>query len=166
MRSPGACPALPELVAERGDLARHALAAVAQLLQLPLQLPPLGVGAGVLLLHLLQLPLQLLQTHHRLVQLGQEGRGGGGGGGHVKVMGDTTSLEEDEGTDTACKIRFFARWEGDTGGIKSQIKVGLKPCRRCGVNVREPNGFHLSSDHRFGGGIRIIWDGALLNASF
>lgn len=103
MRSPGACPALPELVAERGDLARHALAAVAQLLQLPLQLPPLGVGAGVLLLHLLQLPLQLLQTHHRLVQLGQEGRGGGGGG-HVKVVGDTTSLEEDEGTDTACKI--------------------------------------------------------------
>lgn len=80
MRS-GACTALPELVAERGDLARHALAAVAQFLQLPLQLPSLGVGAGVLLLHLLQLPLQLLQTHHRLLQLGQEGGGGGGMGG-------------------------------------------------------------------------------------
>lgn len=69
----GACAALPELVAERGDLSCHALAAVAQFLQLPLQLPSLGVGAGVLLLHLLQLPLQLLQTHHRLIQLGQEG---------------------------------------------------------------------------------------------
>lgn len=55
---------LPELAAERGDLSRHALPAVGELLQLPLQLPLLGVGARVLLLHLLQLPLQLLQADH------------------------------------------------------------------------------------------------------
>lgn len=55
---------LPELAAERGDLSRHALTAVVELLQLPLQLPSLGIGARVLLLHLLQLPLQLLQAHH------------------------------------------------------------------------------------------------------
>lgn len=61
---------LPELAAERGDLSRHALAAVGELLQLSLQLPLLGVGARVVLLHLLQLPLQLLQADHRLIQLG------------------------------------------------------------------------------------------------
>lgn len=67
------CLSLPELVAEGGDLSRHALAAVGQFLQLPLQLPSLSVGARVLLLHLLQMPLQLLQTSHRLIQLGWEG---------------------------------------------------------------------------------------------
>lgn len=65
---------LPELAAERGDLSRHTLTAVGKLLQLPLQLPLLGVGARVLLLHLLQLPLQLLQADHRLIQL-EEGEG-------------------------------------------------------------------------------------------
>lgn len=60
---------VPELVAECRDLPGHALTAVGQFLQLPLQLPLLGVGARVLLFHLLQLPLQLLQPHHGLVQL-------------------------------------------------------------------------------------------------
>lgn len=67
---------LPELAAERGDLPRHALTAVSELLQLPLQLPPLGVGARVLLLHLLQLPLQLLQAHHGFIQLEKEAQDG------------------------------------------------------------------------------------------
>lgn len=65
---------LPELAAERGDLSCHGLTAVGELLQLPLQLPSLGIGARVLLLHLLQLPLQLLQTYHRLIQLVNEGK--------------------------------------------------------------------------------------------
>lgn len=60
---------LPELGAERGDLPRHRLAAVCELLQIPLQLPLLSVGARILLLHLLQLPLQLLQSNHWLIQL-------------------------------------------------------------------------------------------------
>lgn len=65
---------LPELAAERGDLSCHALTAVGELLQIPLQLPSLGIGARVLLLHLLQLPLQLLQAYHRLIQLVNEGK--------------------------------------------------------------------------------------------
>ncbi len=60
---------LPELAAQGGDLSRHALTAVGELLQLSLQLPLLGIGARVLLLHLLQLSLQLLQADHRLIQL-------------------------------------------------------------------------------------------------
>lgn len=60
---------LPELAAQGGDFPHHALAAVAELLQLSLQLPLLGVGARVVLLHLLQLPLQLLQSDHGLIQL-------------------------------------------------------------------------------------------------
>lgn len=71
---------LPELAAEGGDLSCHGLTAVGELLQLPLKLPLLGVGARVLLLHLLQLPLQLLQSDHRLIQL----EGGGVGGRGVK----------------------------------------------------------------------------------
>lgn len=66
---------LPELAAEGGDLPCHTLTAVAELLQLSLQLPLLGVGARVLLLHLLQLPLQLLQSDHRLIQLEEEEEG-------------------------------------------------------------------------------------------
>lgn len=65
---------LPELVAEGGYLAVHGLAAVSEFLQLPLQLPLLGTGARVLLLHLLQLPLQLLQSDHRLIQLQEKSR--------------------------------------------------------------------------------------------
>lgn len=60
---------LPELVAEGGDLSCHRLTAVRELLELPLQLPLLGTGPRVLLLHLLQLSLQLPQSAHRLIQL-------------------------------------------------------------------------------------------------
>ena len=71
----------PELAAERRVLSHQGLTVVSELLHFSLQLPLLGVGARVLLLHLLQLPLQLLQSDHRLVQLkgggGAEGRGGG-----------------------------------------------------------------------------------------
>lgn len=75
---------LPELAAEGGDLSCHSLTAVGELLQFSLQLPLLGVGAGVLLLHLLQLPLQLLQPHHRLIQL--EGCQRGERGGETEGM--------------------------------------------------------------------------------
>lgn len=85
---------LPELAAERGDLSRHALTAVGKLLQLPLQLPLLGVGARVLLLHLLQLPLQLLQADHRFIQLEEEGgmgreEGEGKDRAHCRGRGET-----------------------------------------------------------------------------
>lgn len=70
---------VPELVAKRRDFSYHALTAVGELLQFPLQLPPLGVGATVLLLHLFQLPLQLLHAHQRLIHLEKEGRGRGKG---------------------------------------------------------------------------------------
>lgn len=78
---------VPELVAQRRDLPGHALTAVSQLLQLPLQLPLLSVGARVLLLHLLQLPLQLLQPHHGLVQLHVWRAVGWGGGGQTHRTG-------------------------------------------------------------------------------
>lgn len=65
--------AVPELTAEGSDLPCHALATVVELLQFSLELPLLSVGARVLLLHLLQLPLQLFQADHRLIQLSDKG---------------------------------------------------------------------------------------------
>lgn len=50
----------PELALERGHLAAHGLVALRGLVQLPLQLPAVGVDALGLLLGLLQLPFELL----------------------------------------------------------------------------------------------------------
>ncbi|KAA8591677.1 hypothetical protein FQN60_017051, partial [Etheostoma spectabile] len=122
-----------------GDLSGHALAAVGELLQLSLQLPLLGVGARVVLLHLLQLPLQLLQSDHGFIQLGggRDERGGERSGAmegkrrkkdHVTEVGVIHEIGEQRGTRRE-KDGFIKREISlGTGGLigigSSQIKPG------------------------------------------
>lgn len=120
---------VPELAAERGDLSHHALAAVGELLHLSLQLPLLGVGARVVLFHLLQLPLQLLQAHHRFIQLG-----GGRGerrreeekdGAYRRGRGETRDRRKEGNKKRRGQIymkRQISLGPGGLIGIRSQIK--------------------------------------------
>lgn len=78
MRPPGAGPS-PELALERRHLAAHGLVALCGLIQLPLQLPAVGVDALGLFLRLLQLPLELLDPRVSFLSLSRRGprvRGG------------------------------------------------------------------------------------------
>lgn len=72
MRPPGAGPS-PELALERCHLAAHGLIALCGLIQLPLQLPAVGVDALGLFLCLLQLPLELLDPRVSFLSLSRRG---------------------------------------------------------------------------------------------
>ena len=65
--------ASPELAPQGADLPGHGVGRLADVVQVSLQLPAVGVGPLRLLLRLLQLPLQLL--HARVQLVGLEGRG-------------------------------------------------------------------------------------------
>lgn len=68
---------VPQLALQNVDFSVHGVLRLVSILQLPLQLPAVGVGSGHLLLRLLELTFQLarsavqfvrLQTERRLIQ--------------------------------------------------------------------------------------------------
>lgn len=76
LRAPGGQPS-PELALERRHFAAHGLVALRGLIQLPLQLPAVGVDALGLFLRLLQLPLELLDPRISFLRLSSRGPGSG-----------------------------------------------------------------------------------------
>ena len=64
--------ASPELAPEAGDLPGHGVGRLADVVQVSLQLPAVGVGAGHFLLRLLQLTLQLTHASVELIGLEEE----------------------------------------------------------------------------------------------